>query len=107
MRGSGLMIAVFSAVQAAPSVAGYVKDIKEIPAVDVAQVESLKERIFAPLKRKSGLKAIDLVHEIQEAIVPVGYSNYKSTDRIKEAMERVQKVREKLPLRKAEDSHDL
>jgi succinate dehydrogenase/fumarate reductase flavoprotein subunit len=107
MRGSGLMNAVFSGVQVAPAITKYVRGMKDDPKEDVAQVESLKERIYAPLHRESGVKAIDLVHEIQEAIAPIKYSNYKSADRMKEAMSRVQKVKEKLPQLKARDSHDL
>jgi succinate dehydrogenase / fumarate reductase flavoprotein subunit len=67
----------------------------------------LKERIFGPLSRSTGARALDLVYKVQDALAPVKYSNWKNEERMKEALEMVLDVKEGLSGLKAVDPHDL
>lgn len=107
IRGTGLMNAVWSAHRGALAVAESVEGMADLPGVDLAQAAALKERIFEPMSRDTGVAANDLVHEVQEALTPVKYSNWKSEQRMKEALGMVLEVKDKLPELKATDPHDL
>ncbi|MBN2319477.1 MAG: FAD-dependent oxidoreductase [Acidobacteria bacterium] len=106
LRGSGLMNALIAALLAAPSVAAASKETA--PAVpDKSEIELLKEKIFAPLKRDRGYAASDAIRSIQEVVVPVKYSMRRNNERLEEALAIVKEVQSKLPELHAEDPHSL
>jgi succinate dehydrogenase / fumarate reductase flavoprotein subunit len=107
IRGTGLMNAVWSARRGALAAAEYTEGLAEIPGVDYARAAELKERIFEPASRDTGVSALDLVHAVQDAMTPVRYSNWKSENRMREAFTMILGVKERLPGLKAEDPHDL
>ncbi|RJP34040.1 MAG: FAD-dependent oxidoreductase [Actinobacteria bacterium] len=107
IRGTGLMNAVWSARRGAMAAAAYAAGLVEIPGVDHAQAAELKERIFAPLRGDRGVSALDLVRAIQDAITPVRYSNWKSEERMREALGKVLEVKGRLADLTAADPHDL
>jgi len=107
MRGSGLMNAVWSACKGGSSAALYAARLDALPEADHAQASMLKQRMFAPLTRKKGASALDLIRDIQDAITPVRYSNFKSKQRMQEALGLVLKVKDKLAELMAADPHDL
>jgi succinate dehydrogenase / fumarate reductase flavoprotein subunit len=107
IRGTGLMNAVWSARRGALAAADYTAGLAEISGADYAQAARLKERIFAPLSRDTGMASWDLVQSIQDAITPVKYSNWKNEERMREALGIVLEVKERLEELKAEDPHDL
>ncbi len=107
IRGAGLMNAVWSARKGALAAAAYVSRLEDVPRVDRDQAAALKERVFAPLRRDAGPSAIDLVRGIQGAMTPVKYSNWKSEERMREALGMVLEIEERLPELKARDPHDL
>ncbi len=104
MRGSGLGFAVFSAVQCAPAAVAAARAGAGAP--DAGQAEALKARIVAPLGR-SGMQPVEMVHAVQDAMVPVGYSIYKSADRMSEALDKVLALKEQVPQLSAGDPHHL
>jgi len=106
LRGSGLMNALIAALLAAPSVARYSKTVP-LPVSGQLEIASLKEKIFAPLKRRNGYSALEAIRSIQEAVVPVKYSMRRNKERIEEALSRVAEVQGKLPELYAEDPHGL
>jgi succinate dehydrogenase/fumarate reductase flavoprotein subunit len=101
------MNAVWSARKGALTAAGYVAGLAVIPGVDYPQAAELREKIFEPASRDTGAVALDLVRAVQEAMTPVRYSNWKSEERMREALDMVLEVKEKLPEMKASDPHDL
>jgi len=106
LRGSGLMNALIAALLAAPSVTRYSKETS--PSVpDDREIAGLKEKIFAPLNRRSGYAASEAIRNIQEVVVPVKYSMRRSKERLEEALSRVAEVRERLSETYAEDPHGL
>jgi succinate dehydrogenase / fumarate reductase flavoprotein subunit len=107
IRGTGLMNAVWSARRGALAATEYAEKLAEISSVDYAHAAALKERIFKPASRDEGAAASDLVRAVQETLTPVKYSNWKSEERMKEALGIVLEVKEKLPELKAQDPHDL
>jgi succinate dehydrogenase/fumarate reductase flavoprotein subunit len=74
---------------------------------DAAQAEALLHDAFAPLEREGGVPAMDLIHGIQEAVNPVGYSICKSEERMTEALGLVEDVKARLPRVAAKDPHYL
>jgi succinate dehydrogenase / fumarate reductase, flavoprotein subunit len=104
MRGSGLGFAVFSGARCAPAAVAAARVAGGKP--DAAQAEALKARILAPLGR-SGTAAADLVGAVHDVMAPVGYSIYKSADRMNEALAKVLAIKKRLPTLAAADPHYL
>lgn len=106
MRGTGLGNAVFSGVRGGKAVVKYAS--KAAPAeVNSAQAEALKESMFAPLKRSSGMQAPEMVRAIQDVVSPVGNSIYMRQDRLEKALSKVLELKAKLPVLCAKDWHYL
>jgi succinate dehydrogenase/fumarate reductase flavoprotein subunit len=103
MRGAGLYGATFMGIRAgeAAATAGATAE------VDVAQAEALVRDALAPLERPDGVPAMDLVREIQATVSPVGYSIYKSEERMTEALGLVLDAKERLSRVTAGDPHYL
>ena len=106
MRGAGLYGATWMGIRAGEAAVGYAGAAAE-PQIDAAQAEALRAEMLAPLGRSDGVAAMDLVHAVQEAINPLGYSVYKSEERMNEALQMVLAVKERLPQVAAADPHHL
>lgn len=107
IRGTGLMNAVWSAHRGALAATDYAGACAAPLELDDNPVALLKERIFAPLSREKGYAPLDLIHDVQDAMTPVKYSNFKSEQRMTEALDMVLAVKHKLAEVKAEDPHEL
>ncbi len=105
-RGSGILNAVFAGIVCADGAVDAAKSVQE-PAVDEGQIEANAARIYAPLERKDGCSAKDVIRLIQKAIGPVEQSVYTSAHRIAIALRYVEKAKELASSLKAEDFHDL
>jgi succinate dehydrogenase / fumarate reductase, flavoprotein subunit len=106
VRGKALTSSTWMGIRAAGAVLEYVKHVPDgDPDPDYAA--ALKRRIFAPLERQSGIRPLDLVREIQQAVAPVGYSIYKNKERLEEALAHVLDARDKLERLAAPDPHHL
>jgi succinate dehydrogenase/fumarate reductase flavoprotein subunit len=102
MRGTGLGFATFSGVRCGPAAATYVSGAAEA-RIDPAQAEVLKERMFAPLARTSGVEAPELVRSIQDVMSPAGNSIYMRQDRLEAALNRVLELKAKAAELRAKD----
>ncbi len=107
IRGTGLMNAVWSARRGALAAAAYAAGLGAVPDPDYAQAAEAKERIFAPMHRDKGTASVDLVRAVQEAMTPVRFSNWKSEERMLEALGMVLEAKDGLTALKAADPHDL
>ena len=105
-RGSGILNAVFAGILCADGAAALGKSDK-LEAIDEAQVRRSAERIYAPLERTDGVGAKDVIREVQRAVGPMENSVFMSGDRIKKALEYVDKAAELSKTLKASDFHDL
>lgn len=91
MRGSGLGFAGASAEMCAKTVAEYAASA-ELVQPDEAQVEALKDRMFAPLNREGGADPRDVIYDLQCAVAPPYFSLSKTEARIDEALGMVKKI---------------
>jgi succinate dehydrogenase/fumarate reductase flavoprotein subunit len=89
-----------------PHAAAYAAAARDVQ-IDAAQAEALKERFSAPSRRAAGLHPMELVKAVQAAFNPIGYSVYKSQERMEEALGMIYAVKEKLGRLAATDPHHL
>lgn len=105
-RGSGLMNAVYTASVAGPSAAKYAKEAAE-PVVENEQIEAITSDLMAPLERFEGITTAEVEWRIKSLMQWVPYTNYKSEERLLEAMKEVEKLKEEIKSIVAVDWHDL
>jgi succinate dehydrogenase/fumarate reductase flavoprotein subunit len=106
-RGSGLMSAVWSGQKAGDNAADYLNSLKTDGAVNTAQVEELKTSLYSAMDRYEGYTTDAIIWGVQNIMQPIGYSNYKSEDRMNEALDKVLVLKSQLPRLVARDWHDL
>jgi succinate dehydrogenase / fumarate reductase, flavoprotein subunit len=106
VRGKALTSSTWMGIRAAAGALEYAASVP-VGRPGIADAAALKEQIFAPLARTSGVPPIDLVRRVQAAIAPVGYSIYKSRARLEEALGLVLAARERIPDLAAADPHNL
>lgn len=85
----------------------YLSAQDRLPDVDHALAAEARRRMYAPASREKGVSALEVVRDVQAALTPVRYSNWKSEARMREALGMVLQAREKLARLKAADPHDL
>jgi len=105
-RGTGLMHAWFSARLAGASAARCAGSADE-PKIDADQAQSFRTEIFAPLERDLGMTPHEMVSRIQNVMQPIQYTAWKREDRLREALDLVLRLKEKLPTLVAKDYHHL
>jgi succinate dehydrogenase / fumarate reductase flavoprotein subunit len=106
MRGTGLGNAVFSGVRGGSAAAVYAAGRGNVQ-VDHDRTHALRETMFAPLNRPSGVDAQQQVRSIQDVMSPVGNSIYLHKDRIQSALDSILKIKSRLPELSAGDWHYL
>ena len=108
VHGFGVGYAAFTGFICGPKVAEYTKGVKELPPIDNAQVETIWKATLAPVVKTNGYDAHETISDIQDCITPIKYNLIREEGRLKEALERLQKVQEeKLANLQAKDWHDL
>lgn len=105
-RGSGLMNAVYTASVAGPSAAKYAANISDVKICE-EQIEEITKEIYAPLERYDGITIGEIEWRVKSLMQYVPYTNYKSEERLLEAMEEVEKLKEDVKNIVAKDYHDL
>jgi succinate dehydrogenase / fumarate reductase flavoprotein subunit len=105
-RGSGLINAVYTASVAGPSAVRYIADIPEVKISD-EQIEKITEQMYAPIERYDGTTTSEIEWRIKSLLQYVPYSNYKSEDRLLEALKEVDKLKGEVAKVVAKDWHDL
>ena len=105
--GSGLSLALISALKAAKSVA---RSAPEAPPPEVSPDEQarLKERMYAPMALQRGFEPYEAISRIQQVMVPLKYIFLREGGRLKEALGMIEHVKtEVLPNIRATDPHEL
>lgn len=105
-RGSGILNGVFAGILAGTKAANEIGGISPVAIYD-AQVNANMERTFAPLNRKTGVTAKELILEVQSIIAPVENSIYMSAQRLGICLRKIEKIKEKVQSLYAEDYHNL
>lgn len=104
--GSGVMYAVISAGWAAPSVTRYVTQADTV-VISVAEAKALENAIFNPLNNQKGLSPLDAITILKDITAPMKYNLRRSKVRLKEALAKLDELKEKLPALWAKDPHYL
>ena len=105
--GWGLSLAVVTGLKAAKNVAKLAPEFPK-PKVKKEEQDRLKERLFAPLKRKSGPEPYTAITKIQEAVIPIKVYFIREGSRLKKALGTIEEVKKELLTKiKAADPHEL
>ena len=100
------MNAVYTATVAGPHAAKFAASA-EMPVVNDAQIEALTADMYAPLERFEGLSTSEIEWRVKSLMQFVPYTNYKSEERLLEAMKEVEKLKADVEQIVATDWHDL
>jgi succinate dehydrogenase / fumarate reductase flavoprotein subunit len=109
IHGTGILNALFMGMKGGPSAAVYAQALKKWginPKLNSDRVKE-SEKIYAPIKRQSGISPHDIIHKIQEVIAPVDYGIIKRGDRIEKALTSLLSTQQELKNMKANDYHEL
>ena len=110
-RGSGILNAVFAAVVCGETIENDffapVRGPKLPPKIDEEQVAQRTKELFAPLERKEGCAAEDVIDLVQQAMCPSDFSVIMRADRMETALALVMKAKKLAETMKADDIHGL
>ena len=106
VRGDGLGYALQSGIRAADSMTEYVKS-HNLGNIDPAQVAAHKEKIYAPLNRKSDVTPGDIFSQIEEMAFHIDVMLAKSDARIKRVLAKIDEMKQLVPKLTADDPHTL
>ena len=104
-RGSGILNAVFAALQCAEEIGHADLSGAAAPLCD-EQTQATIDHMKEFLDRKDGVKAEDVIALVQEAMVPMEQSVYMKADRMAKALEIVYQAKALLPKLMAADMHE-
>jgi succinate dehydrogenase / fumarate reductase, flavoprotein subunit len=110
IHGTGLLNAFFMGMKGGPAATIHAKALKAYGIEGKAgyrQVAALKEKVFKPLTRTSGISPHDIIRKIQDVIAPADRSIIKSEARMKKALDELVALREDVNRMKARDCHEL
>ncbi|MCR5666642.1 MAG: FAD-binding protein [Eubacterium sp.] len=105
-RGSGILNAVFAGIVSGEHAADYIKEVDNF-TLDDFEITRLKNDAFAPLLRPSGLDPEEVISDVQNILCPVENSIFMSESRLKIALKKLGKVKEKVSQLKADDYHQM
>ncbi len=104
-RGSGILNAVFAAIEAANDL-GKADLSGALPELSEQQIDAAAKRITGYMDRAEGVKPEAVVELVQKAMCPVEQSVYMKADRIEKAMGFVKEAKALLPRMAARDLHE-
>ncbi len=93
-------------MMAGDSISKYAKEA-EFDEINLAQVEALKEKIYAPLNRKDGRKPKEIFDMIERYIFDVNKCITKSAEEIRKVYADIEEMKGIIPELCAEDPHTL
>ena len=105
-RGSGILNAVFAAIQCAEEVGTADLSAPRRP-FDEAQAQAAFSRTAAPLERNTDVTAKQVIALVQQAMAPVEQSVWMRADRMEKAMGYVRQAEALLPRMSAADTHGV
>lgn len=104
-RGSGILNAVFAAIVVGEALGK--TGVTKPAAIDKAKADKLIDDIFAPLDRKDGATAKDVIELVQKAMVPMERSVIMNAEGIADSLKIVEEAKKKAATMKADDLHGL
>ncbi|MBI4322422.1 MAG: FAD-binding protein [Chloroflexi bacterium] len=102
----GVPFAIVSGYRAGVSAGKAIADIPD-PVVDASSAREAKEIAFAPMRRETGILPFDVVYRVHEVVVPLDYNFYRTAERLREGIAKIEAARDGLPEVKAGNPHEL
>ncbi|MDR0851902.1 MAG: FAD-binding protein [Clostridiales Family XIII bacterium] len=106
VRGFAMLHAVYTSLTAGTAAVSYIKDLPLTDA-DEAQIDQRFAEMFAPLDRMEGTTTDEIETRVRSLMQYVPYTNFKSEERLNEAMEEVEKLKADVRKVVAADAHGL
>ena len=104
-RGSGILNAVFAALECADEVGEVDFAAASLAPIDSKQVAAAQARITDPMERKTDVTAKQVIALVQKAMAPVEQSVIMKQDRMEKALQMVEEAKALLPKMSARDLH--
>ena len=105
--GAGILFAVISGTWAGPSAARYAAGQSSGNDIDAGELDSIREAVFAPLRRTKGVQPGEVIDSLQEVTAPIKYNLRRSRGRLEQALDVMENLKEQLPELQAKDLHYL
>jgi len=106
VRGDGLGYAAQTGIRAGESMAKYVAS-KEAADIDVEQIKTLKEKIYAPLNRKTTRPPLDIFSKIEDMAYCVEKMMVKTDESLNGVLLEIAEMNKIVPELTADDAHSL
>jgi succinate dehydrogenase/fumarate reductase flavoprotein subunit len=106
VRGDGLGNALQSGMRAAVSMAKYAASA-QLADLDVDQVKALKDKIYAPLNRKTTRKPSEIFNKIEVMAYDINKMMAKTDETIRAVLSEVEEMYKIVPDLTADDAHTL
>jgi succinate dehydrogenase / fumarate reductase flavoprotein subunit len=104
--GSGIMFAAVSGAWAGPSAARYAAEQSSGKEFG-AELDVMREALFEPVRRTKGIPPGAVIDSLQEVTAPIKYNLRRSKERLEQALDVIEKLKEQLPELQARDLHYL
>lgn len=104
--GSGIMYAVVSAGWAGVSAGYYALEASPVD-IRTEEAENIKDKIFAPMRSHNDYSPWDAISVLGGITAPMKYNLRRSKERLEDALEMIEMLKEKLPSLQAKDLHYL
>ena len=105
--GGALCWAMTSGARAGKFMAQFFSGVNDI-SIDQDQLNSLRDFIFSPLNRKTGVEPDHVTLRVQETIIPCDVLIIRHGNRLKKAIEKIEEIKAtELPFLYASDPHHL
>ena len=106
VRGDGLGYAAQSGIRAGDSMAKYAAEAT-LADLDIAKIIELKEKIYAPLNRKTTHKPIEIFSKIEDFAYRLDVMVAKTDGIIRGVLEQIEEMYNIVPELTADDAHSL
>jgi len=94
LRGSGIMNATFTSLRGGAAVGRFVSKTA-LREVNPDEVEELREKMFAPMQRDTGLSPADAIYDVQSLVGKVKYNLHRNKSRLEEAISKIEGLRQR------------
>jgi succinate dehydrogenase / fumarate reductase flavoprotein subunit len=105
--GAGILFAVISGTWAGPSAARYAAEQSSGKDINAGELNGVRETIFAPVRQTKGVPPGEVIDSLQEVMAPIKYNLRRSRERLEQALDVIEKLKEQLPELQAKDPHYL
>lgn len=107
VRGSGLPWAVYSGNEAGICASEYASSISVLRKLSEQEIQIYRSQFLSPITRGGGNSSEELRMQIQRVMASIGYVLYCEEHRLKEGLNMIQGIEDRMNYIYAEDMHEL